>query len=200
MSRFSFFILGLGIGFILSIIAILALAYYAKGDWIEFRLIFLEIGDLAYKITYVYFKYVLFVIAIIVGITAAYVVYEITDVGKKKEQIEEEIEQEKKKAEKMAKEAERARIEAHFLRSKTELEAEEIKRKAYDEGYRDGYDFGLDVGYEEGKERAKQELKTLRRTQAAIKNIFKNHTELDETFKKKIGFNFETWLKKLKKK
>ena len=196
MSRFSFLILGLGIGFILSIITILALVYYAKGDWIEFRLIFLEIGDLIYKITYVYFKYFLFVIAIIVGVVVAYAVYEIMDIEKKKEQIE----QEKKKTEKIAKEAERARIEAQFLRSKTELEAKEIKRKAYDEGYRDGYDFGLDAGYEEGKERAKQELKTLRRTQAAIKNIFKSHTKLDEAFKQKLGIDFETWLKKFKKK
>ena len=36
------FILGLFLGFI----GILAIVYYAKGDWIDFRLIVLDIADL----------------------------------------------------------------------------------------------------------------------------------------------------------
>lgn len=192
MNRFFSFTVGLGIGFILSLIAILALAYYIKGDWIEFKWTLLDIGELIYKITYAYFKYLLFVIAVIVGGVIAYVVYEIVEVEKKKEQIEEEIKQEKAEAEEEIS-AKRKEIEAilrgAIQRAKQKVEEAEIEAKELRTA-------GYYKGYKEGQEMHKQELKSLRNKMSAIKNVFKTYPELNECFKKITGWDFEKWLRK----
>jgi len=77
-----------------------------------------------------------------------------------------------------------AKREASNIITKAKADAEHIKQEAYEKAYI------------EGQEKHKKELKTLRDRIAAIKGIFRSRSELNECFKKQVGYSFEEWLNK----
>ena len=196
------FIAGLVLGLIIGLIGILAIVYYAKGDWINFKLIVLDIADLIYKFIYAYFKYILLFIAMIIGLAGAYVLWEIADVNKYRAIKEEEIKEAYQKAKEEIKQAEQKTVEfvrekkreAESLIQSSQAKADRIIRKAKEEAEyirNEAYE----KGYQEGQEKHKKELKSLRAKVSAVKSIFKTYPELNECFKRITGWDFEKWLK-----
>jgi len=188
--------------FFIVLIGILAVVYYAKGDWIDFKLIVLDIAELIYKFIYAYFKYILLVISLIIGAMGAYLIYEIVDINNYKKSKKAEIEEKYQQAKVEIKEAEKKAIEfvkemqeeseniidssktqTNQLIHEAEQEAEHIRNTAFEKGYI------------EGQEKHKKELKSLRSKISAVKSIFKTYPELNECFKKITGWDFEKWLK-----
>jgi len=159
------FLLGLFVGFI----GILAIVYYAKGDWVSFKLIVLDIADSIDKFINAYFRSILLMISIIIGGMIAYLIYEIVDINSYKKGKEAEIKEVENTINQLIKEAEQ--------------EAEYIKNIA------------LERGYIEGKEKHKKELKSLRNRLSAVRSIFKKHPELNDCFRNITGWDFEKWLK-----
>ncbi|HIE59816.1 MAG TPA: hypothetical protein EYP82_07835 [Hydrogenothermaceae bacterium] len=167
------FIAGFVLGFVIGLICISAVMYYAKGDWIEFKLIILGIAELIYKFIYAYFKYILLAISLVIGAMGALLLYEFVKIDTYRKSKEAEIEEKYQQAEK----------EANQLIHEAKQEAEYIRDTAFNKGYT------------EGQEKHKKELKSLRNKISAVKSIFKTYPELNECFKKITGWDFEKWLK-----
>jgi F0F1-type ATP synthase membrane subunit b/b' len=185
------FITGFILGLLIGLIGISAIMYYAKGDWIEFKIIVLDIADLIYKIIYAYFKYIIGLISLIVGAVLAYLIYEFVDINNYKKSKEAEIEEKYQRAKKEIKEAENKAI--RFLEEKRQ-EAERIMEQAREEAERIRNE-AFKIGYEQGKEKFKEDFKLLKKRMTAVKSIFKHRQELNQCFKKITGWSFEKWLK-----
>jgi len=144
------FIAGLVFGLIIGVIGIFAFC-------IEFKLAVLNIANLIYELIYAYFKYVLLVIAVIIGVAGAYVLWEIVDIKKYRAIKEAEIQEAYQKAKEEIKQAELKTVEfvkekrreaeslmqssqakADRIIRKAKEEAEHIRNEAYEKGYQEG--------------------------------------------------------------
>ena len=179
------FITGLILGLFLGFIGILAIVYYAKGDWIDFKLIVLDISELIYKIIYAYFKYILFTIAVIIGLVVAYSLYEFVSIDKYQKEREAEIKEVENKAIEFIKEK---KYEAENIINSAKIQANQIIQKAKEEAeYIRNTVF--EKGYTEGQEKHKEELKSLRNKISAVRSIFKTYPELKNAKKNnRLGF------------
>jgi len=196
------FITGFILGLLIGLIGISAIMYYAKGDWIEFKIIVLDIAELIYKFIYAYFKYILLVISLTIGAMGAFLLYEFVKIDTYRKSKEAEIEEKYQQAKAEIKEAEKKAIE--FVKKKKE-EAENIINSAKTQANQLIHEAKQEAehirntafkkGYTEGQEKHKKELKSLRNKISAVRSIFKTYPELNDCFKKITGWDFEKWLK-----
>ncbi len=159
--------------------------------WVDFNFYISHL--IKYSVAYIEnnFLLVLFFLTTPITIWIGLYIYEKLDIEKKKKEAEEEIKKEYQELEQYKKNIEKEELKIINLKIEANQEAENIRKEAYYEGF--------NMGYEDGQEKNKQELKKLRKIQSAVKQIFKDNPPLNECFKKTTGWDFDVWIKKLKK-
>jgi len=142
----------------------------------------------------------------LVGFFISIFVYKLFGIRGKEKEAEQKLKQATAKAKKILIEAEKqkeqlieeGRKESQNIITQAKQQAQDILETAKREFIRFKEE-GYQQGYKEGKEKHKQELKNLRKELAATKQIFKGNLQLQEIFKKITGWDYETWLRKIKK-
>ena len=153
-----------------------------------------------------YFKYAAFITALLVGFFISIFVYKLFGISEKEKEAEQKLKQIASKAERILIESEKqkeqlieeGRKESQNIITQAKQQAKDILETAKREFIRLKEE-GYQQGYKEGKEKHKRELKSLRKELAATKQIFKDNLQLQEIFKKITGWDYETWLRKIKK-